>query len=270
MMTLETPPSRGPITDAATQAGMLVGFTAKALAVTGRKVLRGQVPWRECLNQAWFLASVTTLPALLMTIPIGVVVAVNIGTIAGRLGAEGYGGAVIAMVVVGQAAPLVCALMISGVGGSAICADLGSRKIRDEIDAMEAMGLSTVERLVVPRVLSAAVVTVLLNGMVMAVGIGAGFAFQVLVQDASPGSFLTSLTEFSRLADFLVAELKAAVFGVLAALVAAYKGLTARGGPSGVADAVNEAVVMALILVFVANTVITELYPLVVPARGAY
>lgn len=104
----------------------------------------------------------------------------------------------------------------------------------------------------------------------MAIGISASYAFQTVVLGDSAGSFLGSLTEFSRIEDFLIAEVKAAAFGVLAALVACFKGLTAKGGPSGVGDAVNEGVVLAFILVFVANTVLTELYAAVVPARGAY
>jgi phospholipid/cholesterol/gamma-HCH transport system permease protein len=269
-MALETPPSRGPIADAATQAGLLAGFSATALVAVGRVLVRARLAWRECLGQAWFLASVTTGPALLMTIPLGGVVAVNIGAMAAQLGAEGFGGAVVAFVVVGQAAPLVCALVISGIGGSAICADLGSRKIREEIDALEVMGISIVERLVVPRIIAAVGVAVLLDGLVMAVGIGTSYGFQVGLLGSSSGSFLNGLTEYSRLADFVVSEIKAATFAVLAALVASYKGLTVRGGPQGVGDAVNESVVMSFILVFLANTAITELYPVVVTARGAY
>lgn len=268
-MALETPPSRGAFTDAAVQSGMLVAFSAKTVTTAGRSLAGGRFAWKECLHQAWFLTSVSIVPALLMMIPLGVLVAVNIGALAGQLGAEGYAGAVVAFVVVGQAAPLVCALLISGVGGSAICSDLGARKLREETEAMEVMGLSTMERLVVPRVVAAIVVTVLLDGLVMAVGIGACLVFQVLLGNSS-GAFLATLTAFSDIGNFVVAEIKAAVFALLAALVASFKGLTAKGGPSGLGDAVNEAVVMSFVMVFVANTVLTELYPLLIPARGEY
>ncbi|MBK0867795.1 MAG: ABC transporter permease [Saccharopolyspora sp.] len=268
-MALEIPPSRGAFADAATQAGLLVEFAVTTLFAGLRALVRGRLSWRECLAQGWFLASVSTLPAVLMTIPLGVLVAVNIGALAGQLGAEGYAGAVVAFVVVGQASPLVCALMISGVGGSAICADLGARKLREETDAMEVMGISTVERLVVPRVLAAVVVTVLLDGVVMAIGISATLFVHVLM-GGSAGGFLATLTAYSDPGAFLVAEVKAAAFGVLAALVSAFKGLTAKGGPSGLGDAVNEAVVMAFVMVFVANVVLTELHPLLLPPKGDY
>ncbi|GAB3502513.1 MlaE family ABC transporter permease [Amycolatopsis cihanbeyliensis] len=263
-------PARGAVRDALAQAGLLLGFAVRAGGATVRVLARRRLSVRELLEQSWFLAVVTTVPALLVTIPLGVVVALNVGSMAGQLGAEGYGGAVVAFVIVAQASPLVCALMISGVGGSAMCADLGARTIREEVDAMEVMGVPAMERFVVPRILAAVVVTGLLACLVMAVGIGASFAFQVTVLGDSPGSFLGTLTQFSRVEDFLVAEVKAVAFAVLAALVSCFKGLTARGGPSGVGDAVNEAVVLSFILVFLANTVLTELYAALVPARGAY
>lgn len=262
--------ARGPIADALGQAGRLLDFGARALIAAGRALGSGRLPWREFLIQSWFLAAVTTLPGLLVTVPLGVVVALNVGSLAGQLGAAGYGGAVVAFVVVGQAAPLVCALMIAGIGGSAMCSDLGARTIRDEVDALEVMGVSTLERLVVPRVLAATAVTVPLACIVMFTGIITTFLFQVYVLGESPGMFLRTLVQFSRVSDFAVALVKAAVFAVLTALVSCFKGLTARGGPSGVADAVNEAVVISFICVFVANTVLTELYPVLVAPKGEY
>ncbi|MBE9373778.1 ABC transporter permease [Saccharopolyspora sp. HNM0983] len=264
------PAPRGPLADALAQAGMLLDFGVRTSAATGRVLLRARFAWRECLDQAWFLAAVTTLPALLVTIPLGVVVALNVGSLASQIGAEGYGGAVVAFVVVGQAAPLVCALMIAGVGGSAMCADLGARTVREEIDAMEVMGLSAIERVVVPRVVAAVAVTMLLACIVMLVGISTTLLFQVYVLGDSSGMFLSTLVEFSRVSDFVVALIKAACFAVLTGMVACFKGMTAQGGPGGVANAVNEAVVISFVCVFVANTALTELYPVLVPAEGEY
>ncbi|EME66271.1 YrbE family protein [Rhodococcus ruber BKS 20-38] len=89
-------------------------------AVAGRRLAL-----RETITQALFIAKVCSGPALLLMLPVGVLLAVSVGSLAGRLGAGAYSGA---FVGVGQAAALVCALML---GGSAICADLGSRTIRE-------------------------------------------------------------------------------------------------------------------------------------------
>jgi phospholipid/cholesterol/gamma-HCH transport system permease protein len=261
---------RGALGRAVAEAGDLVAFSWYTLKALVRGVFTGRLAWQEFLRQLWFMAAVTTVPSVLVMIPFGVAVALNVGSLAAQIGAENYGGAIVAFLIIGQAGPMVCALMIAGVGGSAITADLGSRTIREETDALEVMGISTVARLVVPRVLAAAVVTVLLGAVVMVVGIAASLMFHVYVLDGTAGSFLSTLTQFASLSDFASAELKAAFFGVLSALVASYKGLTVRGGPQGVGNAVNEAVVLAFVAVFVANTVISQIFPLFVPARGEY
>ncbi|GAA1973612.1 MlaE family ABC transporter permease [Amycolatopsis minnesotensis] len=252
------------------EIGLLFGFAADTAYAAGQAVLRRRFAWRESIDQMWFLAGVTALPSILVMIPFGVVVAAQVGSLTGQIGAQSYSGAVVGLLIVGQAAPLVCALMIAGVGGSALCADLGSRTIREETDALEVMGLSVLERLVLPRIVAAVVVTMLLDSLVMAVGITASFLFQVLAGHVAPGSFLTTMTDFAHLSDFFVSQVKSAVFAVLAAGVACVKGITVKGGPAGVGNAVNETVVLAFLLVFLANVGIGELYALMAPPDGGF
>jgi phospholipid/cholesterol/gamma-HCH transport system permease protein len=167
-----------------------------------------------------------------------------------------------------EASPLVTALLIAGAGGSAICADLGSRKIRDEIDAMEVLGVSPLQRLVVPRVLATMLVAFFLNGLVSVVGVVGGYFFNVILQGGTPGAYLSSFTALAQLPDLYVGQLKAVIFGMIAALVAAYKGLNAKGGPKGVGDAVNQSVVISFMLLFLTNFIITAVYFQIVPQKG--
>ena len=126
--------------------------------------------------------------------------------------------------------------------GTAVAADLGSRKIREELDALEVLGISVIHRLVVPRVLAMAVVACLLNGVTTAVGTMGGYAFNVGVQGGSPGAYVHSFTALAQLPDLYVGELKALVFGLLAGIVATYQGVNAKGGPAGVGNGVNQSV----------------------------
>lgn len=249
-------------------AGDLYALAGDTILAAAQGVRRRTFPWKEAVEQAWFIASVCMLPAILVAIPFGVLVAVEVGSVAHQIGADSYTGAVDALTIVREAAPLVTALMIAGVGGSAICADLGARKIRDEIDALEVMGISPLERLVAPRLAAAILVTILLNGIVLFVGVTGGYLYEVWVGHGTPGSFLRTFTEFTAFNDIIVGEIKAAVFGVIAALVAGYKGLGVKGGPKGVGDAVNQSVVISFLLVFVANTVISQIYLILVPPHG--
>lgn len=224
---------------------------------------------REFIQQSWFVVSVTVLPTALVAIPFGAVIALQLGSLTSQIGAQSYIGAASVLAIVREASPIVCALLIAGAGGSAICADLGSRTIREEIDAMQALGISPVQRLVVPRVWACTLVAIALNGVVSVVGVAGGYFFNVILQHGTPGAYLASFSSLAQLSDLYAGELKAAMFGFLAGVVAAYKGLNAGGGPKGVGDAVNQSVVITFLLLFVVNFVTTAAYFRLVPAKGA-
>jgi len=224
---------------------------------------------REFIQQCWFIASVTILPTALVAIPFGAVVALQLGSLIVQLGAQSFTGAAAVLAIIQQAAPLVTALMVAGAGGSAICADLGARTIREEIDAMEVLGVNPIQRLVVPRVLAAMLIAVLLNGLVSVVGVLGGYFFNVVLQGGTPGAYLSSFTALAQISDLWVGELKAVVFGFLAGVVACYRGLNTAPGPKGVGDSVNQSVVVTFLLLFFVNFVITTLYLALVPMKGA-
>ena len=157
---------------------------------------------REFLQQAWFIASVTIIPTALVAIPFGAVIALQLGSLTRQLGAQSFTGSASVLAVLREAAPIVTALLIAGAGGSAICADLGARKIRDEIDAMEVLGISPIQRLVVPRVLACMLVATLLNGLVSVVGVAGGYFFNVILQGGTPGAYLASFSALAQVADF--------------------------------------------------------------------
>src|SRR4051794_1371389 len=233
-----------------------------------RSLPRRPFQTKEFIQQSWFIASVTILPTALVSIPFGAVIALQLGNLTRQLGAQSFTGSAAVLAIVREAAPIVTALLIAGAGGSAICADLGSRKIRDEIDAMEVLGISPIQRLVVPRVLAAMLIAVLLNGLVSVVGVIGGYFFNVVLQHGTPGAYLASFTAFAQLPDLYIGEVKALLFGALAALVASYKGLNAKGGPKGVGDAVNQSVVITFMLLFVVNFFMTSIYFQLVPQKG--
>src|SRR5437660_165664 len=138
-------------------------LTSLAWDVT-RLTFRRPFQVRELVQQCWFFASVTILPTALVSIPFGAVIALQLGSLTQQIGAQSFIGAASALAIVQQASPLITALLVAGAGGSAMCADIGSRKIREEIDALEVLGVNPIQRLIVPRVLAAMVVAMLLNG----------------------------------------------------------------------------------------------------------
>ncbi|HVV30730.1 MAG TPA: ABC transporter permease [Mycobacteriales bacterium] len=235
---------------------------------TARAAFRRPVQVAEFVEQAWFIASVTIIPTMLVSIPFGAVIALQLGNLADQVGAKSFTGAASVLAIVREAGPIVTALLIAGAGGSAICADLGSRTIREEIDAMEVLGISPIHRLVVPRVAACVAVAVLLNGLVSVVGVAGGYVFNVLIQHGTPGAYLASFTALAQVQDLIAGEVKALIFGLVAGLVAAYRGLNPRGGPKGVGDAVNQTVIITFLLLFLLNTIITTIYLNIVPPKA--
>jgi phospholipid/cholesterol/gamma-HCH transport system permease protein len=233
-----------------------------------KKIFTTRFQTREFIEQAWFITSVCLMPTILVSIPFGAVISLQVGNLTGQLGAQSFAGATAVLAVVREAAPIAAALLIAGAAGSAICSDLGARKIREEIDAMEVLGIDPLERLVAPRVVATVFVALMINGIVIGAGIGGGYFFTVIVQGGSAGAFLSSFTALATLPDLYISMVKAVVFGWLAAIVASYKGLNAGGGPSGVGRAVNEAVIIAFMLLFFMNAVVTAIYFQVIPPPG--
>ncbi|MCK2241983.1 MULTISPECIES: ABC transporter permease [unclassified Crossiella] len=229
---------------------------------------RRPFPLAESIRQAWFFASVTILPTALVAIPFGAVISLQLGSLTQQIGAQSFTGAAGALAIIQQASPLITALLVAGAGGSAMCADIGARTIREEIDALEVLGVSPVHRLILPRVLGAMLIAVLLNGVVSVVGVLGGFFFNVVLQGGTPGAYLSSFSALAQLSDLWISEFKAFLYGFVAGIVAAYRGLNPSAGPKGVGDAVNQAVVITFLLLFLINMVITGVYLQLVPAKG--
>lgn len=245
------------------QAGLLFAITLEGF----RKTWDVRRWWVEWIEQCWFIARVTTLPVMLIALPLGGTIALQVGQIVRQIGAESGTGATVVQALVTQVAPMAAALLISGAGGSAITSDIGSRRIRDELDAMEVMGINPVHRLVTPRLWAASTVGVMLCSLIILAGIAGGFFFNVVREGVTPGSYFDGATSLLQLSDLLITLFKAWVFGFIAAAVACWKGMTCRYGASGVGRAVNQSAVVAAMLVFAANYVLSTLAYSLFPPR---
>ncbi|MGH9273648.1 MAG: MlaE family ABC transporter permease [Acidimicrobiales bacterium] len=239
-----------------------------SIAIEGfRKTWQVRMWWGEFVEQCNFLVKVTALPVMLVALPLGATISLQVGQFTRQLGAESATGAAVVLGIVREAAPLAAALLISGAGGSAIAADMGARNIRDELAAMEVMSVNPIHRLVTPRLWAASTVGVLLVSLVIVAGIAGGFFFNVVIQDVSPGAYFQGAFLLLQIQDLGASMLKAWLYGFIAAMVSCYKGMNCSRSPVGVGMAVKEAVVTTFILIFAANYVLTSLYFVLVPQK---
>lgn len=225
-----------------------------------KKMFTRRFRFDEFVHQSWFISSVSIGPAVMVSIPFCVVLTFQINQILIQIGAVDLAGAGAAVAVIRELGPIVSVLAVAGAGATAIAADLASRTIREEIDAMVTLGIDPIVRLVVPRVVAATLIGVALNALVSIVGLVGSYLFSVHLQGATPGLFVSDLSLLVGVFDFVIAEIKAAVFGLLAGLTACYLGLKVKGGPKGVGDAVNQTVVFSFMLLFAANSFITTVF----------
>lgn len=228
-------------------------------------IAKRRFPFVEFVQQGAFMASTAMLPTMCVAIPIGVTLQIQFALLAGQVGATSLAGAASGLAVIRQGAPLVAALLMASAVGSAICADLGSRTIREEIDALEVLGISAVRRLVVPRLAAAMVVGLALTGLVCFIGFLAGYLFNTFVQGGAPGSFVATFASFATVGDLVLTMIKSVVFAAIVAIVACDKGLTTKGGPAGVANSVNATVVASILLLMITNVLFTQMYVLLFP-----
>jgi phospholipid/cholesterol/gamma-HCH transport system permease protein len=154
--------------------------------------------------------------------------------------------------------PLVTAVVVAGVAGTAITADLGARKIREELDALQVLGVDPIKNLVVPRFLALMIVTSLLDIFAILFGLSAGIGAE-LIYHQSLGGFFATLFSNATVTDLWASVLMCTMFGAIISVVCCYKGMSASGGAAGVGRAVNQAVVISLVTVFFFQFVVTSL-----------
>jgi phospholipid/cholesterol/gamma-HCH transport system permease protein len=236
-----------------------VGGFSRMCVLTAKALFRWPFQWREFVLQCWFLIRVAFLPTIAVSIPLTVLLIFTLNILLREFGAADVSGAGAAIGAVTQLGPLTTVLVVAGAGSTAICADLGARTIREEIDAMEVLGIDPIHRLVVPRVLASTLVALLLNGLVITVGLVGGYIFGVYLQNVSGGAYLQTLTLITGLPEVVIATVKAMVFGLIAGLVGCYRGLTVSGGAKGVGTAVNETVVLCVVALYAVNVILTTI-----------
>jgi phospholipid/cholesterol/gamma-HCH transport system permease protein len=213
----------------------------------------------EFVSQFLFALRLCWLPLLFSTVAINYgaagLQAANILTLLGNL--DRLGGFFV-LAAIREVAPLITSVVLAGVAGTAITADLGARKIREELDALQVLGVDPVKNLVVPRFLALVLVTSLFNVYAILFGLFGGILAEI-VSGQPLGPFWDTLFANATVVDLWGSTLKTMMFGAIVAIVCCYKGMSASGGAEGVGRAVNQAVVTSLLTIGAFNYVFMAL-----------
>lgn len=172
------------------------------------------------------------------------------------LGAGNRLGTYFVMASIREISPFCTGMAVAGVMGTAMTADLGARRIREELDALTVLGVDAVRTLVLPRVLAITVMMVLFNILGSILGVGMAMISATWLGETSPGAYLGNMFGSLTVPELVGSTIKTLAVGLFIGVVAAQKGLTAKGGAEGVGRAVNEAVVLSFAAIWVINFVV--------------
>jgi phospholipid/cholesterol/gamma-HCH transport system permease protein len=256
------PKPRAKWLDALGQLREIVNLAARSVVclVTPPLVWKG-----EFVEQGWRLAKRAWFPLAISAFAFGYgAPGVQGANFTSSVGSVERVGIIASNATIREVAVWVTGMLVSGVAGTAICADLGARKVRQELDAMAVMGVDVVRRMIAPRVLALTLLMPAL-GMIAMVACTTGNWLAALRFGSTTGGFWEVYTHTLTVVDTQAFVVKTAIFGFIVSVVCCYKGMNASGGSQGVGRAVNQAVVIAFVAVWVINYAFNSTYQAAFP-----
>lgn len=204
------------------------------------------------------IIGVNSLPLVLMTITFsGMVLALYTAQQLVVLGLGNFVGGGVAISMAREVAPTLSAIVVAARAGSAIAAEIGSMKVTEQIDALRAMAVSPVQYLVIPRYIALVIMLPVITMLASVTGTAGGYAVASVV-GVSGGSFLNSIRQLVAPYDINSGLLKTVVFGAIIALVSCRQGLRTRGGAAGVGRATTDAVVLSIVMIYIADFLLVQ------------
>ncbi|MBM4442918.1 MAG: ABC transporter permease [Candidatus Rokubacteria bacterium] len=232
------------IVEALGRFGSFLGHAA-ALVVTPPFKLRAFV------DRIHYVGFNSLLIVLLTGAFTGMVLGLQVYFTLSRFGSEAYLGPAVALSLIRELGPVLCALMVTGRAGSALTAEIGIMRITEQIDALTVMALNPMRYLVVPSILAGIVTFPLLTALFDVVGIFGGYLVGVQLLGLSAGTYFGEMQTFVDLNDVMMGFWKSLSFGVIVMWVATYKGFHVGHGAEGVARATTQSVVLSSVLILV-------------------
>jgi phospholipid/cholesterol/gamma-HCH transport system permease protein len=179
-------------------------------------------------------------------------------------------GGFMVVAIVREFGTYVTATVVAGVVGTMLTAELGTSKVRGELDALAVLGVDPVKDIVAPRVLALVLTMIGLDLLALLFGVLGGYLATTLILGGTRGAFLASFFANTTPADLIASLIKVAIFGALIGVICGYHGLAVTGGSAGVGRAVNRAVVGCLVAIFVVNLIFTQWFLAAFPQVGVF
>jgi phospholipid/cholesterol/gamma-HCH transport system permease protein len=243
----------------AVQLAGAIGNASLFLARALRQLVQPPFRWSVIVEQAHFIGNRSVAIVMLTSAFTGLVLALQGYNALVRFGAEQMVGALVALSLIRELAPVLCSLMVTARAGSAIAATLGNMRVTEQIDALRTMAIDPLSYLVAPRIVAAVLVAPMLTAIFILTGLAAAQLFAVHAIGLDGAGFNSSVTNAIKAADVVEGLSKSLVFSVLMVWISTYRGYHASHGAAGVGQATTRAVVETSVLVLALDYILTAL-----------
>ncbi|MBI5181370.1 MAG: ABC transporter permease [Nitrospirae bacterium] len=189
----------------------------------------------------------------------GMVLALQSYTGFKRFNAESLVGTVVALSMTRELGPVLTGLIVAGRAGASMAAELGTMRVTEQIDALATMATNPIKFLAVPRFLAGLIMLPLLTVISNVLGIFGGYLVGVKVLDANPTVYMRMTFDYLKVDDIYSGLFKAAIFGMVIAVISCYKGFYAGGGAEGVGKATTGAVVISMMMILISDYFLTAI-----------
>ena len=219
--------------------------------------------WRDSVDEMLNCGAMALPIVSLISFLTGVTLAYTGALVLRQYGGDIYVADLIGMAVCREMGAVMTAVVLAGRTGAAFAATLGNMKANEDIDALETLGISPVDFLVVPRLLALFVMMPLLTLYSDALGIIGGMVVSMMVLNIPPAAYWVEMGTIVGLSDVAVGVIKAGTFGLIVGLSGCLRGLQAERSAAGVGRAATSAVVTSILLIVVADAVFAVLFNVV-------
>lgn len=215
--------------------------------------------WSEFIHQLDAAGSKSLPLVALAGSATGVVLSLQSRASLVRFGAKSMLPTMLVFSIVKEMGPIITALVASGRIGAGIGAELGSMKVTEQIDAMEASAVDPYKYLASTRVLACIVVLPLLTLAADACGILMGWVANTLTEPISLKFFINTGISGITFSDFLPPTLKTCIFGLIMGVVSCFQGMRTRGGTEGVGRSATSSVVLSSLFIILADVILVRI-----------
>jgi phospholipid/cholesterol/gamma-HCH transport system permease protein len=244
-----------PVEDSLTSIGQYVLMVLQVLSS-----LFSNFPKKDLIATQLYEMGVRSLPLVCSTgMATGMVLAAQSFFQLSDKGLTGATGVMVAKSMLDEIGPILTAFIITGRVGAAICAELGSMKVTEQVDAIKCMGINPLSYLVAPRYVAMGIMMPILTIFSAASGIFGGWFIATSLYGMASQAYLEPIQVYLTTYDLVTNFLKSWIFGLLVVSVSCYKGLSTTGGAAGVGRATTSSVVVTYTLVLAVNFVLTIL-----------